>query len=68
MTTSMQIMTIAVVEAKELGLPAEGAVQQARECAEILGLKFAWTMRFAAWPAHRGGSRTVSRTRPCRSG
>lgn len=33
---------IAVVEAKELGLPAESGVQQAREYAEILGLKFAY--------------------------
>ena len=33
---------IAVVEAKELGLPAETGVQQAREYAEILSLKFAY--------------------------
>ena len=33
---------LAVVEAKELGLPAESGVQQAREYAEILGLKFAY--------------------------
>ncbi|MDA8417106.1 MAG: DEAD/DEAH box helicase family protein [Betaproteobacteria bacterium] len=33
---------IAVVEAKEIGLSAEGGVQQAREYAEILGLKFAY--------------------------
>lgn len=33
---------LAVVEAKEIGLPAENAVQQAREYAEILGLKFAY--------------------------
>ncbi len=33
---------LAVVEAKELGLPAETGVQQAREYAEILGLKFAY--------------------------
>ena len=33
---------IAVVEAKEIGLPAENGVQQAREYAEILGLKFAY--------------------------
>jgi type I restriction enzyme R subunit len=32
---------LAVVEAKEIGLPAETGVQQAREYAEILGLKFA---------------------------
>ena len=34
---------LAVVEAKELGLPAETGVQQAKEYAEILGLKFAYT-------------------------
>ena len=34
---------LAVVEAKELGLPAETGAQQAREYAEILGLKFAYT-------------------------
>lgn len=33
---------LAVVEAKELGLPAEAGVQQAKEYAEILGLKFAY--------------------------
>jgi type I site-specific restriction endonuclease len=33
---------LAVVEAKEIGLPAETGVQQAREYAEILGLKFAF--------------------------
>lgn len=33
---------LAVVEAKEIGLPAENGVQQAREYAEILGLKFAY--------------------------
>lgn len=33
---------IAVVEAKEIGLPAENGVQQAREYAEMLGLKFAY--------------------------
>ncbi len=33
---------LAVVEAKESGLPAETGVQQAREYAEILGLKFAY--------------------------
>ncbi len=33
---------IAVVEAKEVGLPAETGVQQARDYAEILGLKFAY--------------------------
>lgn len=33
---------LAVVEAKEPGLPAEAGVQQAREYAEILGLKFAY--------------------------
>lgn len=33
---------LAVVEAKEVGLPAEDGVQQAREYAEILGLKFAY--------------------------
>lgn len=32
---------LAVVEAKDAGLPAETGVQQAREYAEILGLKFA---------------------------
>jgi type I restriction enzyme, R subunit len=30
----------AVVEAKELGLPTENGVQQAREFAEMLGLRF----------------------------
>ena len=33
---------LAVVEAKEIGLPAETGVQQAREYAEILGLKSAY--------------------------
>jgi type I restriction enzyme, R subunit len=33
---------LAVVEAKEIGLSAETGVQQAREYAEILGLKFAY--------------------------
>ncbi len=33
---------IAVVEAKEAGLPAENGVQQAREYAEMLGLRFAY--------------------------
>ena len=33
---------LAVVEAKEIGRPAETGVQQAREYAEILGLKFAY--------------------------
>jgi type I restriction enzyme R subunit len=33
---------LAVVEAKEIGLPAITGVQQAREYAEILGLKFAY--------------------------
>ena len=33
---------LAVVEAKELGLPAETGVQQARDYAEMLGLKFAY--------------------------
>ena len=33
---------LAVVEAKEAGLPAETGVQQAREYAEMLGLKFAY--------------------------
>jgi type I restriction enzyme, R subunit len=33
---------LAVVEAKELGLPAETGVQQAKDYAEILGLKFAY--------------------------
>jgi type I restriction enzyme, R subunit len=33
---------LAVVEAKEMGIPAESGVQQAREYAEILGLKFAY--------------------------
>ncbi len=33
---------IAVVEAKESGLPAENGVQQAREYAELLGLRFAY--------------------------
>lgn len=35
-------MPLAVVEAKEVGLPAETGVQQAREYAEMLGLKFAY--------------------------
>ncbi|MDV7210095.1 EcoAI/FtnUII family type I restriction enzme subunit R [Azotobacter beijerinckii] len=35
-------LPLAVVEAKEVGLPAETGVQQAREYAEILGLKFAY--------------------------
>lgn len=33
---------IAVIEAKEVGLPAENGVQQAREYAEMLGLRFAY--------------------------
>lgn len=33
---------IAVVEAKEVGLPAENGVQQAREYAEMLSLRFAY--------------------------
>lgn len=33
---------LAVVEAKEVGLPVETGVQQAREYAEMLGLKFAY--------------------------
>lgn len=33
---------LAVVEAKEFGFPAETGVQQARDYAEILGLKFAY--------------------------
>ncbi|MBK8108774.1 MAG: DEAD/DEAH box helicase family protein [Betaproteobacteria bacterium] len=33
---------LAVVEAKDLGLPAESGVQQARDYAEMLGLKFAY--------------------------
>jgi type I restriction enzyme, R subunit len=33
---------LAVVEAKEVGVSAESAVQQARDYAEILGLKFAY--------------------------
>jgi len=33
---------LAVVEAKEIGMPAETGVQQAREYAEMLGLKFAY--------------------------
>ena len=33
---------LAVVEAKDIGTPAEAGVQQAREYAEILGLKFAY--------------------------
>ena len=33
---------IAVVEAKEAGLPAENGVQQAREYAQLLGLRFAY--------------------------
>jgi type I restriction enzyme R subunit len=33
---------IAVVEAKEIGLPAENGVHQAREYAEMLGLRFAY--------------------------
>lgn len=35
-------LPLAVVEAKEVGLPAESGVQQARDYAEILGLKFAY--------------------------
>lgn len=35
-------MPLAVVEAKEVGLPAETGVQQAREYAGMLGLKFAY--------------------------
>jgi len=35
-------LPLAVVEAKEIGLPVETGVQQAREYAEILGLKFAY--------------------------
>jgi type I restriction enzyme R subunit len=34
---------LAVVEAKEVSLSAETGVQQAKEYAEILGLKFAYT-------------------------
>ena len=33
---------VAVIEAKELGMPAENGVQQAREYAEMLGLRFAY--------------------------
>ncbi len=33
---------IAVVEAKEIGLPAQNGVQQAREYAQMLGLRFAY--------------------------
>lgn len=33
---------IAVVEAKEIGLPAQNGVQQARDYAELLGLRFAY--------------------------
>lgn len=33
---------LAVVEAKELGLPAKTGVQQAKDYAEVLGLKFAY--------------------------
>ena len=33
---------LAVVEAKEIGLPAETGVQQARDYAEILGIQFAY--------------------------
>lgn len=35
-------LPLAVVEAKEVSIPAESAVQQAREYAEMLGLKFAY--------------------------
>jgi len=35
-------LPLAVVEAKEVGLPAETGVQQVREYAEMLGLKFAY--------------------------
>lgn len=35
-------LPLAVVEAKEIGLPAENGVQQAREYASILGLNFAY--------------------------
>jgi type I restriction enzyme R subunit len=40
-------MPLAVVEAKEVGVPAETGVQQAREYAEMLGLKFAYAIREA---------------------
>jgi len=39
-------LLLAVVEAKEVGLSAETGVQQARECAEMLGLKFAYATFF----------------------
>jgi type I restriction enzyme R subunit len=35
-------LPIAVVEAKEIGLPAQNGVQQAREYARMLGLRFAY--------------------------
>ncbi|MFT3790488.1 MAG: DEAD/DEAH box helicase family protein [Rudaea sp.] len=35
-------LPIAVVEAKEIGLPAHNGVQQAREYAQMLGLRFAY--------------------------
>ncbi|MDR2787965.1 MAG: DEAD/DEAH box helicase family protein [Candidatus Accumulibacter sp.] len=35
-------LPLAVLEAKEWGLPAQNGVQQAREYAELLGLKFAY--------------------------
>jgi type I restriction enzyme R subunit len=35
---------LAVAEAKETGLPAEAGVQQARDYAEMLGLKFAYAI------------------------
>jgi type I restriction enzyme R subunit len=40
--TTAATIPLAVVEAKEIGLPAETGVQQAREYAEMLGLKFAY--------------------------
>lgn len=35
-------LPVAVVEAKEIGLPAQNGVQQAREYAQMLGLRFAY--------------------------
>lgn len=55
---------LAVVEAKEVGLPAETGVQQAREYAEILGLQFAYATngrRIIEIDYTRGTEREVER-------
>lgn len=39
---------IAIVEAKKIGLPAENGVQQAREYAEMPGLRFAYATAICA--------------------